>query len=192
MAAALVLLVGGCGDDGSSSASEGPTGATVGTLPPATIGADTTSTTAGPVAEPTAEPADDEAAVLAAVDCYSQTIMEAGEIPDAGHPGFSDCFSGSARQRSVDIIGSYERDGLRAVDETGLEFTVEQVHVDGDSASVELCLVDDGVLMEAATGAVVDDEVITIDFVLELEKTDRWRVAESVAGDELAGAVGCS
>jgi hypothetical protein len=129
----------------------------------------------------TAAPDGDEAAVLATVDCYWSTILAANDPPDPNHPGFAECFTGPALERSTTLTEVHRARGERVTDSTGRteQYRVEVVFDDASRARVSECIIDDAVVVEAGSGRVVDDKVISADMVVHVVRDpDRWRVAD--------------
>lgn len=136
----------------------------------------------------TAAPDDDEAAVLATVDCYWSTILAANDPPDPQHPGFTSCFTGAALERSTTLTEAHRARGERVTDPTGLERFGTRVvdRVDGRLVVAE-CFIDDSVVVDAA-GSIVDDSVKSFDAEIIVRRTDDgWRVSESVSLAEREG-----
>ena len=186
--AVLLAVAGACaGDDdggGEPPASSPTTTAATATTGPAAPGS---SVVAAP------GPEDDEAAVLAAVDCYWDTIVEANDPPDPDHPGFDRCFTGAALERSRGNVEERRLLGQRLIDPSGsVQRTTPQVTMSDGSAVVSQCTVDDGVLVDAPTGQTLNDRVASgrVELLLRLEN-GQWRVAESRLTTKSDGTSAC-
>lgn len=194
----VIVAVAACGEDGPRAGP--PTSGSLAGEPSAPAGtgasAETTSVPAEVVGpEASAPPVDDdEAAVLAAVDCYWETIVEANDPPNPDHPGFDQCFTGPALERSRGITLGYVRDGLRANDPTGAteQYGLEIAELQAERASVVECVVDDGRLIERATGTVLNDAVVSARMQIELKRVSGvWKVTDSVAWERVEGGSLC-
>jgi hypothetical protein len=211
VAVALVLAVvlAGCGgDDGASGAGNaGPGDATAmtgGEVSPTSrdaarpsstgdgVGSSTTDvdgSAGGPGSSLAASP--EEAAVLAAVDCYWATIVEASNPPNPSHPGFDRCFTGEARSRSVALVRQLSAENRRVVDPTGLiEQSGRSVTIDADAATVNECTIDDGEIRDDADN-VVSSTVYSAHITLELVNADGlWKVRHAgVSRSELGSGL---
>jgi hypothetical protein len=183
VAVLLVALAGlaACGDDGGG---EGSTASpTTATAPRATSAPDTTAP----------EPVSDEEAVLAAVQCYWDTIVEANDPPDPDHPGFDRCMTGSTLERVRADVAETGRLGQTVSDPDGILRSGTQVtiHLSGD-ATVTECFVDDAVLQDARTGLVLNDQVRSYQVEFHLVEVDEaWLVDRNLAHEVVEGPDGC-
>jgi hypothetical protein len=185
VAVLLVALAGlaACGDDGGGE--DSTASPTTATAPRATSAPDTTAP----------EPVSDEEAVLAAVQCYWDTIVEANDPPDPDHPGFERCMTGAALERSRGITEHHRSLGETVRDPNG---RTEQFHstvsqVDGKSAEVTQCIVDDAIVMRASDGLVLNDKVISASMRLVLVKDETaWRVENAYLTADREGRSLCS
>lgn len=70
---------------------------------------------------------------------------------------------------------------------------VTVVSVDGDTAEVQECFVDDGVIVDRATGAVLNDRVVTLNSQAVLRRVDGlWKLAEYRVIQSWEGVAGCA
>ncbi len=70
---------------------------------------------------------------------------------------------------------------------------VEVVSISDDTAIARLCSVDDGLVVEQATGRVVNDEVVTRLYIVFLVREDgRWKVQNNRVEQKWAGVAGCA
>lgn len=180
--AVLALTVGACSGDEGGGADRADGSATMTVVSPTrAAGPTTTRPTAPPdTAPPVDEPAGEEAAVLAAVDCYWQTIVEANDPPDPDHPGFDRCFTGPALERSRGNV--IERQQLRraVVDPTGVQRSGTTVVLEQATGIVSECFIDDAVTVDSTTGRAIDDSVTTywVEFRLRKEGME-WKVYDN-------------
>jgi hypothetical protein len=70
---------------------------------------------------------------------------------------------------------------------------VEVVEVSGDSATVQDCVINDGLVVSSRDGSVVNDEVVTHNLQGEMQRVDgEWRLAESRLLQSWEGMAGCA
>jgi hypothetical protein len=70
---------------------------------------------------------------------------------------------------------------------------VTVVSVDGDSAVVQECFVDDGQVIERSTGRVLNDTVATHSVQADLIRVDgQWRVSAATLIQRWEGVAGCA
>ena len=140
-----------------------------------------------------AVPSDVEEEILAAVQGYWDTMAAARQPPDPDHAGFDVYLTGEAlahsraRTERMAILG-HTVDGDPVVDLDAAEVTVGSA----GSATVRHCLIDDALVLVAATGEVVNDEVLSGVVQLDLVRTaGRWQVSSTDAHSITPGRVGC-
>ena len=116
--------------------------------------------------------------MLAAVDCYWRTIVEANDPPTPDHPGFAECFTGPALERSQGNTRERLARGERVQDATGPGVEDRSVaSIDAGAARVIDCVVDDAVVL-AADGSVIDGEVYRLVVDVRLDRQESgWKVA---------------
>ena len=134
----------------------------------------------------------DEAAQVyrAALEALSAAL----EDPASASSALEALFVDPALAASRDLVNTwagfdqalrYPTGSVRSVD-------VLSVDISGDVATVTACVVDDGVVIDATTGDVVNDEVATVLEAARLHRIDRgWRLAERVQLERWEGAVPC-
>ena len=67
------------------------------------------------------------------------------------------------------------------------------IEVAGDTATVETCGVDDSVVYDAATGNVINDDVVTVRASSTLERDgDHWKLATRSELERWEGVAGCA
>ncbi|HWL44480.1 MAG TPA: hypothetical protein VNQ73_16185 [Ilumatobacter sp.] len=70
---------------------------------------------------------------------------------------------------------------------------VRVVSVDGDAAQVQECFVDDGLVVDRVTSAVLDDQVVTFNTTARLRQVDGvWKVTEIRVIQRGEGVSGCA
>lgn len=162
-----VLSAVGCSDDdgGEDEASADTTEAVeaVDTTP-----AENTTTTLSPEAE-----------VEAAVMAYEAMASRLIQAPNPNDPEIAQRTTGEYRtyiEASLQELMDLGHAGQLGPNTTQ---TVLRTEVSGDRATVEVCAVDDGTLIEVATGRVLNDDVVTDHSAVSLERTDgAWLVVQ--------------
>ncbi|MDZ7733734.1 MAG: hypothetical protein U5R31_12260 [Acidimicrobiia bacterium] len=179
----LALALAGCG--GGEREESATTSAEV----------ETSTTTAEPgTTSTTAEENGERKAILAAVEGYWQTIREASNPPDPGHPGFDQFFTGEARQQSLETMRGRQvlGHGVRLPTDSQYSHDLEVAEIAATHAVVTDCAVDDTVLFELETGEIVNDEVQTLSWRTELELVNgAWKVSVNTVEREWEGVAGC-
>ena len=199
----LLALLGSCSSDdkGSTSASEQvePAAAVTTHQPEATVPTTTASTTTASTS--TTESADLESnieSVLAdRVRGYfdARASANAAPAPDPLSPGLAEYATG---EELAAVVANTERrrDGGEAIrpGETALaEIRVAAGTVNGDSATVAACVIDDGVIFDIASGEVINDDVVTHNYQIELVLDGGvWKVARIVRVQQWEGVAGCA
>jgi hypothetical protein len=168
---ALALSAATCSDD--EDAADNPTSTTT---PP-----DSTTTTISVEEEV-------EAAYLAFWDMF----VRVAQAPNPDDQEIGQRASGETQGNLVD--GFTTQQSLNRTSEFGPEYRHEVLHVDvqGDTAVVEDCAVDDSRIVDAATGETVEEDVVTeLLSATLIRQGDAWLVNNSTRLDSWVGAVGC-
>lgn len=210
IAAAVALAVGGCGDDGDGERAQP-------SITAPSTSSSTTATTAAPEPErieveaPPGEPrpdidvnvtypsdfTDDQVAVVEAYRGYWHAYLAAADPVDPEHPLIS-------RYATVERASGVKA-GLQRLHDRGVvgrlrphpQYThaVLSVEIDGSTAVLRDCSIDDGLLVAVATGEVVDDSVVTREGEFTLSLVDgSWKVSglQPRVIHEEAGVAGCA
>jgi hypothetical protein len=204
VALALAAVLGGCSDDSSSSSSAEPSrDATSSTVADDPASTDTT-TEPHPAADATAEQGSGGSTPVSAVEAdvirrylaFWEARHSANTgIPDPASPALVESATGEQlgvvtreTQRNLDQgLTFQERSGPAAIQR------VRVVEVDGDRAQVQECVVDDELLVDRNTGAVVDDSIETHSVVGALERVGgEWRVSSVRLVQQWEGVAGCA
>lgn len=181
----LVVAVGllaGCGGGG-----EEPSAVTVAqTTPTSTTTTESTTTTVSA-----------EAAVEQAFYEQWDAFIEILSDPDPANPLIDRYFTGRARETLLDTISSDVRNGYvtrRPEDPQLFRPTIVRIVVDSDTtARVEECLVDGLVLMNAGTGEVVNDAVITSEITNTfVREGGTWKLEHALQRNRVEGVGGCA
>lgn len=153
----------GSGEDGGEAPESSPEASD----PADTALAETTVTTLSPEAE-----------VEAAIAAYDAMINRIVQAPDPNDPEIAQRATGANRERveagfaQLVALGQYGKPGPNR------RSTVLRTVVSGAEATADVCEVDDGLLIDAATGDVLDDDVVTRLVVISLERVDgAWLIA---------------
>lgn len=182
----------------SPPAPTGPTGPSAGAPSSPSTGASTgttdppvRATTPGPPS-PTTDP--EEAAIYEAVEGYWRTWQEANDPPNPDYPELRRYYEGPALDQALVIIRQHLRLGwvVREAPNHERMRSVQIRSLLGDTAIVDDCHVDDRLTIHAASGAVVDGVVVTLETELTIRLTaGQWRVSENKKLRERKGAETC-
>lgn len=192
LAVTVLTVSGACGSD--EDPGEAATASTQG-VPSTTATSSPRPVATSAPATPDTAMAADEAAVRAAVDCYWQTIVEANDPPNPDHPGFDRCFTGPALERSRQLTEELLENGQRTSDPTVLteQFRVRVSFTSEGVAEVNECVIDDGQLIDAFSGEVLNDATVSAEVGLQLNWIDgQWKVSDSVTTQRSEGRSLCA
>lgn len=185
-AAAVALALAACGGDDGQSAADLTTSTT----------AEETTSTAPPETTTTAAPTPEEE-VLAAYQAYWAAVDEAFGPPQARPdlPGLRQYATGEALQGTIrNAEKALREDYVFQAPENG-QYTrrAQVVAMDGQTATVRDCTIDDTVQSRASTGEVMDDAVSTRLFISMLVREEgQWKVATVNREDAWDGVAGCA
>ena len=198
-----------CSSDGgdgalptSSSINEGDAPTTSTTVAPTTQ--PTTSapqTTAAPDTSPTTEPTDVstpiEEVVADQIRGYfdARGAANAAPAPNPEDPRLAEFAVGEELAAVVANTQTRLDSGqaIRPGDEGLADIRVGFVDAGASGASAAACAVDDGVIYDLATDAVVNDDVVTHTYQIDLELHDEvWKVSRIVRVQQWEGVAGCA
>jgi len=176
------LFIAGCGDDDAGDATP-PTESTTTTRRPTT-----TTTDPGEALE---------AEVTAAYEASSRAFIDAAAIPDPNFPELEATHAGPMLEQRQNVLRALQADGrvIRYPPNSQYRVEIDQdtMRIDGDVARFELCGVDDGERVVAATGEVVAGGVVTVKARVAMQRVDgSWRLAERQQLAEWEGVAGCA
>ena len=180
-AVAAALLAAGCGGSGDPAA--------VGDVPAASTTASTAPTSM------TLSRAEVEQTVL---DAYLEgwaAYAAANDPADPTFPGLEATRTGPALAQAVDSVAAFQASGRvgRFPDDSIAEHRAEVVSVSGDRATVRDCSIDDGQIVVAETGEVVNDLVATHLFEASMVRDGgRWKLESLNLADRWEGVAGCA
>lgn len=187
---AVVLVVAACSDDDGQSASS--TSSTTSSSPATT--STTTSTTTTPETTDGADTLEQE--LIDRYTTFWEVRFEANQAPpNPDDPRLAEYATGAQLENVIDETQRNLDDGvaLRRPEDSVARSTVRVVEVDGDEATLQECVVDDGIVYRIDTGEVVNDTVATHSVQATMRKVDGiWKVAEAALLQRWEGVAGCA
>lgn len=174
------LAVASCSDDdtgGSANAGE------------------STSTTRRPATTTTNPSEAAEAEVEAAYIASSRAFIDAAAIPDPAFPAFLQTHVGPMLEQRRDVLRGLQADGrvIRYPANSQYRIEVDDIEIDSEVARFDVCVVDDGETVVAATGEVVAGGLGTVQARAAMRRVDgAWRLAERRQEAEWEGIAGCA
>lgn len=184
---AAVLLL-GCGDgDGDAAPVADPT---------TTTSTTTTSTTVPETTTTTAAPSPEEE-VLAAYANYWQAVDAAFDPPqvEPEHPALREYATGEALAGiTANARETLSQNRARRIRSGGrYAHRAEVLTIDGDTATVRDCTIDDTVIVNTVDGAVIDDGVSTRLYISMLvHEAGQWKLALQNREKGWEGVDGCA
>lgn len=181
--AIAVLAAASCSDDdGGAVASDSTTSSTA--------RRSTTTTTADP-----SEALEEE--VEAAYVASSRAFIDAAAIPDPNFPALSATHTGPMFEQRRDVLLGLQADG-RVIryppnSQYRIEVDEESIEIEDDVARFEVCGVDDGERVVAASGEVIAGGVVSVHARVAMQRVDgMWKLAERQQIAEWEGVAGCA
>lgn len=171
----------------SPTSAPGSTGAPP--TPPSTV----TGTTDVPVTYASVE--DEVAARYVAYWDARHAVLSGDALPDPNDPRLAAHAVGNQLAIVTTEVQRYHDEGRRVARPTvpADHQVVTVVSVDGDTAEVQECFVDDGMILDRATGAVLEDGVVTINMLGTMHRVDgAWKLAEVTVIQHWEGVAGCA
>lgn len=154
-----------------------------------TIGFDGTT-----VVPTTTIPTTDEEAVVEAYENFLHAWEMATNPPDPDHPALAKYIGGRELEVVRNAIEEIRRQEiiLTRPKNSVSGFTIEGKEVQGNSAKLTVCLIDDGLQIHEPTGTILNDLVGSSRITVILERRDSgWVVTENNYQFTVAGAGGC-
>ena len=182
---ALVLLLAGCrGDSGSGTAA----------APSSTLStAVTSSSSTNPTTSTTADPAVE---IVSRYKQFWEVRFEVNRTPvNPADPRLAQFATGKQLDNVVTETRQRLNQGLavRRPEPSASKNRVKVVQVVGDTASLQDCATNDGIVYRVATGQVLDDGVVTRSVEATMRRVDGvWRLADSRVIQEWKGVAGCA
>ena len=151
-------------------------------------------TTAPPPAPPTEQ---EKQAVADAWLSFVRTAVAVNNPPDPARAAEVRAFAtGPAYDSVVRAISDNQRKGVATrlpPNSRSGEKKIDVVSIDGDTAILRSCGVDDGRLVEMATGRVLNDRVVTTLYTVFLVREEgRWKVENNRVEQKWEGVSGCA
>ncbi len=144
----------------------------------------------------TTAPPDPAQAATDAFFAYEEAFLAAAIIPDPDHPALRETATGENLADDVAQLRAWQLSGrvvrpIGAATE-GVRVLTASVQPDG-TARVRACITDDDHVVIAATGQVVNDDVVTrlVDLTLVVEG-GRWKVSRFRVAERWEGVAGCA
>lgn len=180
------VVFAGCSDNGSARPGGSDASSTT-TSVDSSVPADEPSTTSA---------ADVAVSIRAAYDAAASGFIEASKTSDPDHPLLAATHTGPMLEQRRLVLTGRRRDGRASRQPPGSVYRIEHEKlemVDATSARLTVCVVDDGVVYEVASGVVVNDRVETgrANAVMRLED-GVWKLAERELVEEWPGVAGCA
>lgn len=204
LAATTSLIVGCSGDSSSGSTPTIVTSSTSTAVESTTTTAAVTSSTTTEVQ--TAAPA--ESTTTTAAETIESVIADriraffaareaanAGPVPNPGDPALAEVAIGDALTSTVSETQRRLDDGraIRGGELQLADIRVGSVQVSDATASAGVCSIDDGVIYEVGTGDVINDDVVTHNYLIELDLVgEAWKVSRVVRLQQWEGVAGCA
>lgn len=145
------------------------------------------------LAETTVTTLSPEAEVEAAVAAHDAMLLRLLQAPDPDDPEIAQRSTGTSRETAESGLAELAALGQHGIPGPNMSTTVLSADVTGDRATVEACEVDDGRLIDTATGDVLDDDVVTRLVTISLERVEgTWLVSNSVIEETWEGVTDCA
>lgn len=137
-----------------------------------------------------------EQEIAARYAAYWQARFDANQNPpNPDHPGLREYATGEQLDNVVDETRRNLDDGLalRKPENSVARSSVRVVTVTGDEATLQECVVDDGIVYRFRTGEVVNDTVATHSVEASMRRVDgEWKVATTRLLQRWEGVAGCA
>jgi hypothetical protein len=168
---------GGGGDDSSSS--------------PTTSRPSTTSTSR---ATTTSSAAPDDSAVEAGYDAANRAFIDAAAIPDPNFQALAATHTGPMLNQRRDVLRALQVDGrvIRYPPNSQYRVVIESIRTEDGVSRIEFCAVDDAERVDAKTGEVISQGVVTVRGDAALRHEDGvWKLAEQQFDSRTEGSASC-
>lgn len=159
------------------------------------------TTTSGPTST-TSEPTttsttlDPQADVVARYRMFWQVRFEANREPvNPDDPRFAEYATGQQLANVVKETRERRDNGLaiRRPEPSVADLRVQLLEIDGDSALLQDCTVDDGIVYRVQGGDVVDSEVVTYSVAATMRRVDgMWKLDHTKVIQKWEGVAGCA
>ncbi len=161
-------------------------------------GGSATTAAAVPTSAPATTPTTQDAAteIVARYNQFWEVRFEANRHPvNPSDPRFGQYATGQQLDNLLTETRQRRDQGLaiRRPDQSVAQRRVQVVDVVAESATLQECSVNDGVVYRVATGQVVDDSVVTRSVVATMRRVDgTWKLAETRVVQQWEGVAGCA
>jgi hypothetical protein len=153
-----------------------------------------TSTTSGPAT--TSTTIDPQADVVARYRMFWQVRFEANREPvNPDDPRFAEYATGQQLANVVKETRERRDNGLaiRRPEPSVADLRVQVLEIDGDTALLQDCTVDDGIVYRVPGGDVVDSEVVTYSVAATMRRVDgAWKLDHTKVIQKWEGVAGCA
>lgn len=136
-----------------------------------------------------------KAEVTAAYEAASRAFIDAAAIPDPNFPALVATHVGPMLEQRRGVLAGLQADGrvIRYPPNSQYRIEVTDVEMDGEVARLDVCVVDDGETVVAATGEVIAGGLGTVEARAAMRRIDgTWRLAERAQEGEWEGIAGCA
>lgn len=145
---------------------------------------------------PTSTTADPAVEIVARYKQFWEVRFEVNRIPvNPADPRLAQFATGKQLDNVVTETRQRLNQGLavRRPEPSASKNRVKVVQVAGDTASLQDCATNDGIVYRVATGQVLDDGVVTRSVEATMRRVDGvWRLADSRVVQEWKGVAGCA
>lgn len=198
-AAVLALGLSACGDDGGDSATDDERTTTSADRTTTTQSGVTTSTSTDGTTTTSAPTSAGSAEEQEIIDRYvgywgARTAANTG-TPNPADPALAEYATGEQLDTVVAETQANLDNGLafRQPEDPANFREVRVALIDGDTAVVQECVVDDGLVIRRGSGEIVNDRITTQNVRGELRRVDgRWRLARTSLIQSWEGIAGCA
>ena len=153
-----------------------------------------TSTTSQPTT--TSTTLDPQADVVARYRMFWQVRFEANREPvNPDDPRFAEYATGQQLANVVKETSERRDNGLaiRRPEPSVADLRVQVLEIDGDTALLQDCTVDDGIVYRVQGGDVVDSEVVTYSVAATMRRVDgTWKLDHTNVIQKWEGVAGCA
>lgn len=136
-----------------------------------------------------------EAEIVDAYEASSRAFIDAAAVPDPDFPAFVATHVGPMLEQRRTVLRGLQADGriIRYTANSQYRIEVDDIEIDGDVARLDVCVIDDGETVVAATGEVVAGGLGTVQARAAMQRVDgAWRLAERRQEAEWEGIAGCA
>ena len=179
------LVVAGCSSGSNDEPSSSEPAETTTSEPAATTAVDPPATTYASVEEE----------IVDRYRSFWQARFEATSPPNPDDPALRDFATGAQLDQVLGEIEGHRTAGteLRRRPDGAEVQRIDVVEVKGDTAVVQECFVDDGLVVRSSDGSVVDDTVRTYNVRGDMQRVDgQWRLAKTTLVQQWEGVAGCA